>query len=130
MADGDQTISITSSTLAKIAPRHKDDVWEIVLTGSFDDDDVSAATTTFPLNGMLRKIVVELPATTTTGTTSQVLIKDNGSNTIFDSTEKAEGSTYTFDVEEPLSGNITVSIEPSDVAGAGGCAPVITLRGI
>ena len=130
MGDGNQTIVQTSSTRSRINRVNNEDVWEIVITSTFDDDDSTLITVAVPLNGILRNVVVAIPATTTTSTTSQILIKDNGDNTVFDTGEIAEDATHSFVVDIPLSGTVDVSIEPSAAAGSGGNTTVITLRGI
>lgn len=130
MADGDQTIVLTSTTRAKINNTSSEDVWEMIITSTFDDDDDSLISAAIPLNGILRHITVVIPDTTTDSTTSQILITDDGGNTVFDTGEIAEGETHNFSVDLPLSGVIGVSVEPSAAAGSGGNETVITLRGV
>ena len=107
-------------------------VWERVVTFTYDVDDALAKTHTLPINGILLKVIMELPLTTAAGTTEQLLILDNGDNTIFDSTEVAENNTHVFDVYEPLTGLVDLILEPSaaseDVDDA--TTKVVTLRGI
>ena len=131
MATGDESVILTTfEDLRNSEPRTKP-VWEGVVTWTYDSDDTGLESLTVTeLNGILLKIVISVPVTTTTGTTSQVLIKDNGDNTIFDSGELAESATpYTFNVFEPLSGDIDISYEPSAAAGSAE-TPKLTLRGI
>lgn len=129
---GDESVVLTSSVERRNIEPNIKPVWEHVITWTYDSDDAGAETQAININGILLKVVIDIPATTTTGTTSQVLIKDNGDHTIFDSGEQAESDTvpYVFSVYEPLTGTIDVSIEPSDVAGTSGSTPVVTLRGI
>jgi len=130
MADGDQTIVKTSDNRAKINSTENEDVWEIVITSTFDADDDSAVSLAIPLNGILRHVTVTLPLTTTTGTTSQILIKDNGDNTVLDTGEIAENATHNFVIDIPLSGTIDVSLEPSAASGDAVTTSTITLRGV
>ena len=131
MADGDQTIVLTSQTTPDTLTRAKnEDVWEKVVTTVFDADDTTIVTLAIPLNGILRHVTVTLPLTTTTGTTSQILIKDNGDNTVFDTGEIAENATHNFVTDIPLSGTVDVSLEPSAASGDAVTTSTITLRGI
>jgi hypothetical protein len=129
MATGDETITLTSSVDKRVEYPIDHPVWERLITASYDADDAGAVTHSEVINGILLKIIFTIPTTTTTGTTSQLLIKDNNDDTIFDSGELAEGSTYTFDVFEPLSGTIDITYEPSAAAGSAE-TPTVTLRGI
>jgi len=105
-------------------------VWERVITFTYDADDTLAKTEALPINCILLKVILEIPLTTTTGTTEQLLILDNGDNTIFDSTEVAENATHVFDVYEPLTGTIDIILEPSTFSGDDVTEKVVTLRGI
>ena len=128
MGVDDQTITITTELDQRIDPLLP--VWEHLITASYDTDDTGVATQAININGILLKVVISVPVTTATGTTSQVLIKDNNDVTIFDSGELAESATpYTFNLFEALSGSIDVSYEPSGAAGSAE-TPTITLRGI
>ena len=130
MATGDEIVVLTSEVDGRMSDADRAPIWEKVITSSHDVDDEGPVTQALNLNGILQKIIVKIPATTTTGTTEQVTIKDNGDNTIFDSGEKAEDDTYFYNVHEPLSGTIDVTIEPSAAAGAGGQTITVTLRGV
>ncbi len=107
-------------------------VWEHVITYTYDADDAGAVTQAFPVNGILIKVIMTIPDTTTDTTTEQLLIKDNGDNTIFDSGEltEGEGVTYTFNLFEPVTGTIDVIMEPSTFSGDAVTTKVVTLRGI
>jgi hypothetical protein len=130
MGDGDQAIVETNSTVAKINRTPHEDVWEKIITATFDADDTTAISQPITLNGIIRHVTVVLPLTTTTGTTSQVLITDNSGNTVFDSGELAENATHNFSIDIPLSGTIGVSVDYSAGSGDAVTQPVITLRGI
>lgn len=127
MATGDESVTITSTV------DNRDDynmpVWEHLITWTYDADDAGAETQAVNINGILLKVVFTIPATTATGTTSQLLIKDNADNTIFDSGELAENATYGFNLFEPLSGTIDVTYEPSAAAQSAE-TPTVTIRGI
>lgn len=130
-ATGDESVVLTSSVARRQQEPLIKPVWEHVITWTYDLDDAGAETMALPLNGILLKIIIDIPATARTGTTSQVLIKDNGDHTIFDSGEQAESDTvpYVFNVYEPLTGTIDIIYEPSNDP----CStenPVVTLRGI
>ena len=129
MADGDQTFVITSDTRAAVRRREQDSIWEIVATATFDSDDTTAVELSIPINGVLTEEVLDLPATTTTSTTTQLLIKDNGDNTVFDSGEQDENDTYFFSAIRYLSGTIDISLEPSAAYGSSETLTV-TLRGV
>jgi len=129
-ATGDESATLTTS-LDKRVLNVNYPVWERVITWTYDSDDEGLETISIPLNGIVLKAILTLPDTVTDTTTSQLLIKDNGGNTIFDSGEQSEGEgvTYTFSLFEPLSGTIDLSIEPSAAYGSEESI-VVTLRGI
>ena len=130
MATGDESVTITGAIDVRTESDGAFPVWEIPIIWTYDADDAGAEVQTVNINGLLRKIMITLPATTTTGTTSQILIKDSQGDTIFDSGELDENDSYTFNVDEPLAGAITVSLEPSTFPGANGVTPTVTLRGV
>ncbi len=127
---GTQSISVTTNTRFDINQKRTEEVWDIVATSIHDSAGDEAVTEAIPFNGIIRHITITIPDTTTDNTTSQILIKDNGDNTVFDSGELAEGATHNFSVDLPLSGTIDVSVEPSAAAGAGGNTTTVGLRGI
>ena len=129
MADGDQTIVLTSNTRAKINLTPNEDVWEMVVTATFDTDDTTDVSLAIPFNGIIRDIVLAVP-NTTNAITTQLQIQDNGDNVVFDTGELAENSTYTFSVDKSLSGTIDVVIGVSGAVGASGSIIVATIRGI
>lgn len=129
-ATGDESATLTSFVERRNLEPNIKPVWEYVITWTYDSDDAGAETQSLNINGILLKVIVVIPVTTTTGTTSQVLIKDNGDHTIFDSGEQSEDATYVFSLYEPLSGTIDIVIEPSAAAGTTGSTPVVTIRGI
>ncbi len=128
MATGDET-GVLTSFLDK-RQEYNRQIWEGLITWSYDADDAGPITVSVPINGILLKIVFSVPVTTTTGTTSQLLIKDDGDNTIFDSGELAESATpYTFSLYEALSGTVDFIYEPSAAAGSVE-TPTVRIRGI
>jgi len=132
MADGDQTIVLTSDTRATINRKRNEDVWEKVITATFDADDTTALSLAIPLNGILRHITFTIPQTTTSRT-KQLQINDNGNNTVFDTgalAHVAGASTTNYAVDIPLSGTIDTVVTIAGTLGGTGVAMVITLRGI
>jgi len=127
---GTQSISVTTNTTFATNQKRSEDVWDIVATSVHDATGDEAVTEAILFNGIIRHITITIPLTTTTGTTSQVLVKDNDDSTVFDSGELAENATHNFSVDLPLSGTIDVSVEPSAAAGAGGNTTTVALRGI
>ena len=131
MATGDESVVLTSLIdYRNVEPGIKP-VWEALVTWTYDTDDAGLESLTIPeLNGILLKIVISVPVTSRTGTTSQIIIKDSNDNTIFDSGEIAESATpYTFNLFEPLAGDIDISYEPSASATSAE-TPTALLRGI
>ena len=130
MADGDQTIVLTSETpydgLNKIKNAN---VWEKVITANFDADDTTDVTLAQPINGVLRHVTIAVP-NTTNAITTQLEIKDNGDNVIFDTGELAENATYNYSVDEPLSGIIDFVVGVSGAVGASLSEIVVTIRGV
>ena len=104
-------------------------VWDKVLTTLWDADDTADATHAITIEGTLKKVIFETPDVTNT-ITFQVLIRDNADRTIFDSGEKAENATYSYDVDEVLSGTTDVVVGISAASGRAITAPVVTLKGI
>lgn len=128
MATGNESAVITTSLEQRGDPKLP--VWEHLITWTYDTDDEGAETQAININGVLLKIVFDIPLTTRGGTTSQLLIKDNSDNTIFDSGELAENATHTFNLFEPLSGEIDVIYEPSATSQSTIENPTVLLRGI
>jgi hypothetical protein len=128
MADGDQAIVVTT-----FVDNRQDDpkrpCWEIVLTDTHDADDTSDATVAVKWNGLLKKIIFTVP-NYTNAITGQVVLTDNGDNTIFDSGEQAKNATYTFNVDEPIVTELNVTTGVSGAAGGTGGDMVVTLRGV
>lgn len=131
-ATGNEDAVLTSSVERRNQEPLIKPVWEHVMTWTYDADDAGAETQELPVNGILIKVIMTIPDTTTDTTTEQLLIKDNGDNTIFDSGEltEGEGVTYTFNLFEPVTGTIDVIMEPSAASGDAVTTKVVTLRGI
>ena len=134
MADGDQTIVLTSETVPDTLQKIKNEVvWEKVITATFDADDTTDVTLALPsFNGTLRHVTFFVPDTTN-AVTKQLQINDNGDNTIFDTGELANvdaDTTYNFSIDEPLIGTIDVVVGISGATGDASTAFVVTLRGI
>ena len=131
-AAGNESVVLTSWVERRNQEPLIKPVWERVVTFTYASADVGTKTQALPINGILIKVIMELPVTNVGGTTEQLLILDNGDNTIFDSTEVAENNTHVFDVYEPLTGLVDLILEPSaaseDVDDA--TTKVVTLRGI
>ncbi len=128
---GDESVTLTSSVERRnIEPLIKP-VWEYVVTSTHDADDTGDVTQTLNLNGLLRKVVFKVP-NWTNSVTGQVVIKDNGNNTIFDSDEKTKADTYTFNLDEPLSGAIDIVIGVSGATGGTSDSNdmIVTMRGV
>lgn len=102
-------------------------VWELVVTGSFDGDDIGNATQIIRLNGIILKVILVVP-NTDDDSDCEVEIHDSGGHLIFDSTDLAVG-THTFNLYEPVTGAISVVMGP-DVDMDSDDDIVVTLRGI
>lgn len=131
-ATGNEDAVLTSSVERRNQEPLIKPVWEHVITWTYDADDAGAETQSININGILLKVIMTIPDTTTDTTTEQLLIKDNGDNTIFDSGEltEGEGVTYTFNLYEPVTGTIDIILEPSTFSGDAVTTKVVTLRGI
>lgn len=103
-------------------------VWELVVTASFAEGDDGDATQAIPINGILQKVVLVVPDTTS-DPACEVEILDNADNKIFDSTDQAVG-THTFNIHEPMTGTMDVVIGPAGDMGADGGDVVVYIRGI
>lgn len=129
MAAAAPTMTVTSRFDKRLSDAERNPVWEYVLNGLWDADDTADGTISPKINGILQKVILKVP-NTQNNVTGQVVIKDNGDNTIFDSGEKAENATYTFNVNEPLTGTIDVVIGISAASGTAATNLVVTLRGV
>jgi hypothetical protein len=130
MADGDQTIVLTSETTPDGINRiYNKNVWEKVITANFDADDTTDVTLALPLNGILRHVTIAVPDTTNAITT-QLQINDNGNNTVFDTGELAENATYNYSIDEPLTGTVDFVVGVSGAVGASLSEIVVTIRGV
>ena len=132
MADGGQTIVLTSDTRADINRTRTEHVWELVITSTFDADDTTDTTLALPLNGILRHITFYVPDTTN-AVTKQLQINDNGDYNVFDTGELANvdaATTYNYEVDLPLSGTNDIVVGVSGATGDASTAMVVTLRGI
>jgi len=127
---GDESAVLTSSVERRQQEPLIKPVWEHVITWTYDLNDDGAETQSIPINGILLKVVIDIPAGD--WTEAQVIIKDNGDHTIFDSGEQLDSDTvpYAFSLFEPLSGTIDISFEPDAAPGGTYEYPVVTLRGI
>lgn len=92
---------------------HKLPVWEEVLTFTFANGDEAEQKIAVPINGLLRKIIVKCSAASGAVVTATVAVDDNADNEIFSVAALAEATTYTYNVDEPLSGTIDVGVLPS-----------------
>lgn len=128
MATGDETIVLTSENDRRnVSERHS--VWQKTITATHDADDTGDTTLTESINGILQKIVFVVP-NYTNGITGQLVIKDNGGYTIFDSGEKAKDTIYTYSVSEPFFGNCSIVMGVSGAAGGSGGSMIAVLRGV
>ena len=122
---GDETVSLTFIH----KPRTRGTVWDTIITASHDSDDTGDVTQAIKVNGIIQKVILNIPTMTNGSETGQVVIKDNEDRTIFDSGERGDNGTYAFSLHEPVTGEIDVVI---GVSGATGNTVAITavLRGI
>lgn len=127
MAD---SVTVSSNTVAATARKESEDVWEIVISFFTDTGAHVEGTTAIPLNGIIQKVVMALPATTATGSTSTFTIDDNENDEIFNSGAQAENATYTFNLNEPVSGTLDFSLDVSKDPTGSGVTNVVTIRGI
>ena len=104
-------------------------VWDVVVTGTWDDDDTADVTQAVTINGTIQKIVLQAPDSTN-DSTCQVVIRDNEDVTIFDSGEQPENVDYAWSVHEPITGTIDVIVGISGAMGATNPDVVVVLRGI
>ncbi len=121
---------LTSSTRAKTNLTPNEDVWEAVFTFITDAGGHAEQSVAFPLNGTARNMVVVLPVTNATGTTSTVTIDDNSDAEIFNSGALAENGTHVFNLDHALSGTVDISLDMSADPTVASVSNVVTIRGI
>ena len=130
MADGGQTIVLTSETGQAGINRIRDaNVWEKVITANFDADDTTDVTLANSLNGVLRHVTVKVP-NTTNAITTQLQIKDNTDNVVFDTGEQAENDTYNYSVDIPLTGIVDFVVGVSGAVGSSKSEISVVIRGV
>lgn len=123
-------IALTSSYDRRQVDNDMWPVWEHVITGTWLNAQTGNLTQAIDINGILQEIIVSA-GLNDADVTSQLQIKDNGNNVIFDTEELAESATpYKYNVSEPLSGTIDFVIGPSADPTASGVIIKVTLRGI
>ena len=106
-------------------------VWERVIVFTIDAGDGSTKTAQLvPINGLLQKITASSGAATGITGTFTLSLEDNNDDEIFTASGPAEGAVSTWSVNEPLSGNIDVYINPNDDPTSGSWTVTITLRGV
>ena len=127
MADSQEK---TSDTTFKVHQSRSEEVWEIVIELFTDNGAHAEGTFALPFNGIIRNILVTLPATTATGTTSTVTIDDNSNFEVFNSGALAENASHGFPIDLPLSGTIDISLDMNADPTGSGVTNVVTLRGI
>ncbi len=124
--------SVLSNTEFKLRGVEKN-VWEKVIVFTLvDGSGGDAITQSVPLmNGILQKIIIANGAAAGIAGTVTLAIQDNGGNTVFPATAgPAEGAESAFNVWEPLTGTISVILDPSDDPTSGSWEITVTLRGV
>lgn len=104
-------------------------VWEKKITFVTLSAESLEGTIALSLNGLLQKIILVFPATTTTGRTGTLTIDDNFDFEVFSSGAKDENGNYVYNLSEPLSGKVDISFKLNDTPGGDHTAKVY-LRGI
>ncbi len=109
--------------------REKNPIWKEVLTFTFASGDSAEEKLAVVLHGFLRKIIVKCSGASGASVTATVAIDDSGDNEIFNKDSLAESTTYKYDVDEPLTGEIDIGVLPStDPLSA--YTVTVTLRGV
>ena len=101
--------------------------WERVVTFAIISGDTTGAAIV-PINGLLQKIIVKISDFTTGDGTVDVVLSDNGDNTIFTASNLADPATHAFSVSEPLVNEVNVALSFTDPAASE--TVTVTLRGI
>lgn len=122
--------SKTSDTKFATNQKRSENVWEIVHEFFTDAGAHVEGTIALPLNGIIRNVLVTLPVTTATGTTSTVTIDDNSDTEVFNTGALAEGANHNFVLDLALSGTIDISLDMSADPTGSGVTNVVTLRGV
>ncbi len=103
-------------------------VWERKIVYGFVDNDTTKTPQTIKINGVLQKIMVLVGTATDGGATCTVAVTDNDDNDVFSAAALADATLHAFNVSEPLSGEITVNVTPTDPGGA--WTITVWLRGV
>ena len=103
-------------------------VWERKIVYTFADNDTTITPQVIKLNGILQKIIAKVGTATDGGATCTVAILDDDDNSIFSAAALADATTHSFNLSEPISGEITVNVTPTDPGGA--WTITIYLRGV
>lgn len=124
------TATLTDFIDTRSTEPHTKPVWEKKLMFVTAAGQHVKETIAIPMNGILQKIIMVVPATQATGKTVTLTIDDNNDFEIFSSGAKAENDDYVFNVSEPLAGTVDVSIDLNDTPGTSDHTTTVYLRGI
>ena len=102
-------------------------VWEKITVFSIISGDTTGAAT-FPLNGIIQKIIVKITDFTTGDGSVDVTLTDNGDNTIFTVSNLADPATHVFSVNEPIASEVNIALSFTNPTANE--TVTVTLRGI
>ena len=104
-------------------------VWAETHSFVFSSTMSNQQTSALTINGVCQKIVVEVGSNATVVGTADVAITDNEGVEIFAADALAEASNFVYNVQEPLTGTITVGVTPGADPGQA-WSVVVTMRGV
>ena len=109
--------------------RERNPVWEEKLVFSFESGDTTEQTIDVPINGVCQKITVKCSAASGAVVTATVAVDDNNDDEMWSVSALAESTLYKYNVNEPLSGTITIGVTPS-TDPLSDYTVTVTLRGV
>ena len=104
-------------------------VWAETHSFTYVSDASNQVTSALTINGVCQKIVVEVGSNATVVGTADIAITDNEGVEIFAVDALAEASNFTYNVQEPLAGTITIGVTPGADPGQA-WSVIVTMRGV
>ena len=109
-------------------------MWEVVIEFFTDNGGHAEQSIAIPINGFVRALIIDLPVTTATGTTSTTTIDDSNGRQFHTSTALAEGTTGATATSQslsdfPVEDSMTVSLDVSADPTGSGVTNTVTIGG-
>ena len=105
--------SVITSSLDNRYLLDRTPVWKKKLTFSFVSGNTAEEKITVPINGLWQKIIAKCSSADAVGLTATVAVDDSEGNEVFKVDSLAESTTYSYNINESLAGEIVIGVLPS-----------------